>query len=350
MKKLTIFICLALCLSLLAGCAGTTVVYTDCTCDGLHVEAETTEGTQPTETTVATEGSVKTGLAIVASVTTTDAAADAAGKVAYDVSLVAVLVDDAGVIVDCIIDSLGAEVTFDATGAITGGVAAEVLTKNELGFDYNMEAYTGGAAVGEWFEQADALAQYTKGKTVEEVFAAIDSETGLATDADLATSATIKLGGYVEALEVAIANAKHLGAQAGDTLKLASLNAVTEEGGLNCDAVALTMKDGVITSCYIDSLQADATINADGTAAAGNTKTKNDLGFDYNMEAYTGGAAVGEWFEQAASFCAYVTGKTPAEVAGIAVTETTAPAEADLVTSVTIAIGDFQALIAKAAQ
>ena len=344
MKKLAIFICLTLCLSLLAGCAGTTVVYTDCTCDGQHIS------TEATETTVAVEGSVKTGLAVVASVTTTDAAAEAAGKVAYDVSLVAVLVDDEGVIVDCVIDSLGTEVTFDAAGVITGGVAAEVLTKNELGFDYNMELYTGGAAVGEWFEQAAALAQFAKGKTVEEVFAAIDSETGLATDVDLATSATIKLGGYVAALEVAVANAKHLGAQAGDELKLASLNAVAEDGSLTCDAVALTLNDGVITSCYIDSLQAGATINTDGTAAAGNTKTKNELGFDYNMELYTGGAAVGEWFEQAASFCAYVTGKTPAEVANIAIDESTVPTEVDLVTSVTIKIGGFQDLIAKAAQ
>ena len=110
------------------------------------------------------------------------------------------------------------------------------------------------------------------------------------------------------------------------------------------------MKDGVITSCYIDSLQAEVVYNGDGTAAAGNMKTKNDLGFDYNMELYTGGAAVGEWFEQVASFCSYVTGKTPDQVSGIAVTETTAPAEADLVTSVTIAIGGFQALIVKAAK
>ena len=51
--------------------------------------------------------------------------------------------------------------------------------------------------------------------------------------------------------------------------------------------------------------------------------------------------------EQAASFAAYVTGKTAAEVAGIAVSEGK-PADADLSSSVTIAIGDFQKLIAKA--
>ena len=59
------------------------------------------------------------------------------------------------------------------------------------------------------------------------------------------------------------------------------------------------------------------------------------------------GGAVAEWNEQAASFAAYVTNKTAADVAGIAVEEGK-PTEADLVSSVTIRIGDFQALIAKA--
>ena len=60
------------------------------------------------------------------------------------------------------------------------------------------------------------------------------------------------------------------------------------------------------------------------------------------------GGAIAEWNEQAASFAAYITGKTAADVAGIAVDETTKPTDADLLTSVTIKIGDFQALIAKA--
>ena len=55
-----------------------------------------------------------------------------------------------------------------------------------------------------------------------------------------------------------------------------------------------------------------------------------------------------EWNEQAAGFAAYVTGKTVSEVAGIAVTESGSAADADLAASVTVGIGDFQALIAKA--
>ena len=344
MKKIMIIISLALCLSLLAGCAGTTVVYTDCTCEAPH---GTVEGTGATEAVV-TEGAVKTGLAVIASASTTAASDEAEGKASYDVSLVAVLVDDKGMIVDCIIDSIGADVTYDAAGAILSGADVEVLSKYELGDAYNMMLYTGGAAAGEWYQQADALANYAKGKTVEELKTGAVGETGYAQDADLATSATIYLGGYVAAVEAAVANARHLGAQAGDELKLASINSVTETGDLNCDVVAMTMNGGIITSCCIDSLQAEITINADGTASVDNTLTKNQKGFDYGMVAYQ--VSTMEWFEQTENFCAYVAGKTPAHVAGIAVTETTAPAEADLATSVTIAIGGFQALIAKAAQ
>jgi hypothetical protein len=82
---------------------------------------------------------------------------------------------------------------------------------------------------------------------------------------------------------------------------------------------------------------------------AAKVQTKNELGEAYGMKAWAG--AIAEWNEQAASFASYVTGKTAAEVACIAITETTAPAEGtDLRASVTIAIGGFQALIAKAMQ
>ena len=76
--------------------------------------------------------------------------------------------------------------------------------------------------------------------------------------------------------------------------------------------------------------------------------TKNELGEDYGMKAYAGSAY--EWNEQAAAFAAYVTGKTLDEVKGIAVTESTAPADADLASTVTISIAGFQGLIEKAMQ
>ena len=350
MKKFSVILTLILVLSMLAGCAGTTVVYqTNCTCPaGSHdVTAQEPAPTEApaTEAPVVVEGAVKTGLAVVTSIAITDPAEDAPGKASYDVTYAAVNVDDNGVITACKFDSLGADVAFAADGTIeTVDADVEVLTKHELGDAYGMGTF---APAGEWYVQANALADYVVGKTVEELKNGAIDASGYAVDVDLKSSATMNLFGYVAAIEKAVANAKHLGAQAGDELKLVSINALSGSN-LNGDVVAVTMKDGVITSCYLDSLQATLNVAEDGTVSAGNTLTKNELGYDYNMVNFQ--ASTMEWFEQAAGFAAYVTGKTPADVAGIAIDEKTYPTDTDLTASCTIAIGGFQALIAKAAQ
>ena len=362
MKKRSFFLSLFLVVSLLAGCAGTPVVYyTDCTCPVDSHEMAAQPAPVETQAPAVEAGALKTGLYISAGIgDSKSAAAEENGEGKYDVTMVAVLVDDAGVIRDCVIDGISASVKFDAAGSITSDLTAAVSTKNELGENYGMVAY--GGAIAEWDAQAAALASYAVGKTVEELKSGAIDETGKApAGSDLASSATIYLGGYVSAIEAAVANARHLGAQAGDELKLASINgidssaSVTEEKNgtaqLDSTVTALTMKDGVITSCAIDAVQAKVAFDAAGAITTDLTapvQTKNELGEGYGMKAW--GGAIAEWNEQAASFASYVTGKTPAEVAGIAVDEGTKPTDADLTASVTIAIGGFQALIAKAAQ
>jgi len=342
-KIIATLLMLTLVIGLFAGCAGTPVIYySDCTCPaGSH-------------TFIPSEGALKTGLAIVTKASKTEAA----NQVEYDVTVVAVTVDDSGVIQDCIIDSVGAKAAIDTNGAITTDTGAPILTKTELGDNYGMKAY--GNAKYEWYEQAAALADYAKGKTVSELKKGAVNEAGKAADADLASTATIYLGGYVSAIEEAVDNAQHLGAQAGDELKLAvisslgsSSNAASDKAGnaqLDCEAAAVTQKDGVITSCRIDAVQAKVAFDAAGTITTelpANAQTKNQLGESYGMKAW--GNAKYEWNEQAASFAAYVTGKTAAQAAGIAVAEGK-PSDADLSATVTISIGGFQALIAKAMQ
>jgi len=306
-----------------------------------------------------TAGALKTGLVIATNVKdSASASADAEGEAKYDVTVVAVLVDENGVIQDCTIDGISTSVKFDASGAITTDLTAAPQTKNELGENYNMVKY--GGAIAEWDAQAAALASFAIGKTVEDLKNGAVDETGYAPEgSDLASSATIYLGGYVYAIEAAVANAEELGAQAGDELKIAvitgigdSKSADAENAGnaqLNVDATALTMNGDVITSCVIDSVQAKVAFDAEGQITSDITAavaTKNELGENYGMVAW--GGAIAEWNEQAASFASYVTGKTPAEVAGIAIDESTHPTDADLATSVTIAIGGFLGLIAKA--
>ena len=114
---------------------------------------------------------------------------------------------------------------------------------------------------------------------------------------------------------------------------------------------AVTMHYDEITSCAIDAVQANVTFDATGkitTDFAAKVLTKNEKGADYGMVAW--GGAIAEWNEQAASFAKYITGKTVGEVADIAVDETTKTTDVDLLSSVTIKIGDFKTLIEKAAQ
>ena len=342
-KQIAFSLVLVLVLSLLAGCAGTAVVYySDSTCPHDKVPVNPPA-----------EGAVKTGLAVVTSVKDSKDATSAK----FDVTLVAVTVDDNGIIDQCIIDSIGTEIGFDGTGTLTA-IPESVPTKNELGDSYGMVAW--GGAKYEWYRQAAALADYAEGKNLTQLKEGAIDETGYAPDgSDLASSASIYLGGYVSAIEAAVNNAKHLGAAAGDELRLAAIPSVASSAGvtegkdgnaqLDVDVTALTVKDGVITSCYIDSVQAKVAFNANGNITSDLTapvKTKNELGDSYGMVAW--GGAKHEWNVQAANFAAYVTDKTAAQVAGIAVNEGTKPTDADLSAGVTIAIGGFQALIAKA--
>ena len=362
-KNIALILTLALLTATLAGCAGTTVVIGECTCpaNSHNAPVATDPATTEPSTDTTAEGAVKTGLSVSVNISeSTSATEEAKGAAKYDVTLAAVTVDDNGVIQSCVIDSIPATVNFDTTGVITSDIAADVLTKNEQGENYGMVAW--GGAIAEWDAQVAAVANYAIGKTVEQLKNGdIDMTTGKAKDGtDLRSSATIYLAGYVYAIEAAVNNAQHLGAQTGDKLMLATINstgssvsATAEKAGtaqLDADITALTEKDGTITSCYIDSLQAkvefDATgkITTDLTAAV---QTKNALGENYGMVAW--GGATAEWNVQAAAFAAYVTGKTAQDVAGISVTENTKPADGtDLSSSVTIAIGGVQALIAKA--
>ena len=372
-KTLALILTIAMAVALFTGCTGTTVVIGECTCPCVTEEPTVAPETTPAEPSVAPEeptegapaatGALKTGLSVSTNIAdTVSATAEATGAAKYDVTLAAVTVDDNGVIQSCVIDSIPATVEFDTTGAIVTDLTAPVSTKNELGENYGMVAW--GGAIAEWDAQVKAVADYAVGKTVEELKNGdIDMTTGKAKDGtDLQSSATIYLAGYVYAIEAAVNNAQHLGAQAGDELVLATMPSVgsstaadAENAGnaqLDADIAVLTRKDGVITSCYIDSVQAKIAFDTTGTVTtdlSAPVKTKNELGADYGMVAWAG--AIAEWNEQAASFAQYITGKTAADVAGIAITDTTKPADgSDLASSVTIAIGGFQALIAKAMQ
>ena len=332
---------------LLTGCSGTAVVnYDDCDCPEENEQLEQTPPQSGSSTTA-----LKTGLAVIAGVSDSRNAE----QVDYNVTITAVAVDGDGIIRQCIIDGISAQVALDAAGNITSDITAAVPTKNELGEAYGMKTY--GGATYEWDEQAEALADYAVGKTAEELQRSALNAEGYAAAPELATSATIKLDTLVQAVVQAVNGAQQRGMQAGDTLQLAvisslsgSTSATAASAGiaqLDSDFAVVSRSGNTISSCYIDSLQAKVTFDAAGTITsdiAAPVPTKNELGEAYGMKAY--GGATYEWDQQAEAFSRFVTGKTFAEVAGLATPEGYA-SNADLSASVTIRITGFQALIAK---
>ncbi len=227
MKKI-IALTLALLLALTAftGCRATAVV-------GV---TQPTETTKPTETQPLGDDAVKTGLSMTTTLSSSKNAGEEAGLAQADVTLVAVTVDEKGVIVQCVIDGVQAKVNFDNTGVITSDLQNPVRSKNQLGDAYGMGKYS---SIGkEWNEQAQALADYVEGKTLEEVKGIAITEDGKAADTDLSSSVTIAIAGFIPAIEAAVMGAQNLGAKASDTLKLTTTTSVAgsksagEEAGL----------------------------------------------------------------------------------------------------------------------
>ncbi len=131
-----------------------------------------------------------------------------------------------------------------------------------------------------------------------------------------------------------------------------STDAGEEEGLGQVDSLVVAVlvgEDGKILDCAMDSAQTKINFSKEGkitTDLATAFKSKQELGTEYGM---LGASAIGkEWNEQADAFAAYVVGKTIDEVKGIAVTAEGVASDADLVSSVTVHIGDFIAAVEKA--
>jgi hypothetical protein len=323
-------------------------------------EQPTTEqpAEQPAEEPATEAEAVKTGFAVVTSVgSSKDATAEADGVGQSDSIAVAVTVDKDGKVVKAAIDTAQTKIKFSAEGKVTSDLATVAKSKQELKEEYGMKKAS--SLQKEWYEQANALADFFVGKTAEEIKAIPTTETGVTTDVDLVSSVTIKINDYKEAAVKAIENAQDLGAKADDKLGLAIHTTIAKSKDATADAegqtqaysiytVATFDKDGKITSNIIDASQATVKFDATGKITSDLTapvKTKVELGDEYGMRK---ASQIGkEWFEQAAAFSAYVTGKTVEEVKGIAV-ENGKTTEADLVSSVTVTVSEFQEVIEKA--
>lgn len=273
-KALVMLLTLGFSISMFVGCSGKPVVNN---AEEKNTETVVTEnrgeGTEADGASSSTleAKAVKTGLSIVTSLSATAATAEKDGTAQADITVVAVTVDEAGVINSCVIDQIQGKNTFSASGELTTE-AKEFPSKNELGEAYGMKAYAGSKY--EWNEQAAAVAEYVVGKTVEEVKGIAVNESGVPTDVDLVSSATISISSFILGIEEAVNNAVDLGASHWDTLKVVSMNnsgtseaATAEKDGnaqVYANIAAVTIHEEEITSYIIDSVQANISFNTAG--------------------------------------------------------------------------------------
>jgi len=302
--------------------------------------------------------SVKTGLAVITSIGKSADAGEKDGLAQADSTVVAVMVDKDGKIVNCKIDAVQTKINFTKEGKITTPLDTIVKSKQELKTDYGMIKASG--IKKEWNEQADAFAAYVVGKTVDQVKGMALNEEGAPAEKELETSVTMHVTDYIAAIEKAVANAQDLGAKSGDKLGLGILTTIAKSTDATAEKEGLAQAyssytattfgaDGKITSCYIDASQTNINFSVDGkitTDLATAFETKNELGPKYGMAKASG--IKKEWNEQAAALAQYVTGKTVDQVKGISLNEEGAPADKELTSSVTIHITDYITIIEKA--
>lgn len=202
MKKIfALVLSSVLALSVFAGCAKTE--------EPAETPAETpveTPAEEPGEEEPAEAGAiVKLGLGIKTSIGKSKDLTDGAATGQVDSVIVAAGFDKDGKIVSVTIDTAQDKVGFDAEMKLTSDTAVEGKSKLELGDAYGMKGASG--IKKEWFEQAKSLAEYMVGKKVADV-TGMELAENVPTAEDLKSSVTIKVNGYLAALEKAGKNAR----------------------------------------------------------------------------------------------------------------------------------------------
>ncbi len=259
-------------------------------------------------------------------------------------TIATVVLDKDGVIVACKIDAVQNKYTITDSVVFTS-----LLTKKELGYDYNMAKYghslVGNATVKEWFEQAAAFEAWCVGKTIAEV-EAMETQTmsnGYVISADddlLSAGCTISITDFVAAV-VKAGNDEQATTFTTDGELVLGLGVNNSDNGttgddfeatvnMNIDFAAVVTVDGVIVAALNDAAQPKLVIE-DGEVTStsvgkgeGVLKTKRELKEDYKMAAFgkpnVEGGTVKEWYIQSAAFSSYIVGLTPEQVAKLETT------------------------------
>lgn len=162
-------------------------------------------------TFTAVPGSFTLGVSAISNSTESVSAADSEdgnAMVKMYTEFGAAAVGSDGKILAALTDAIQPKITVSAEGEIVS--KDYTATKRELGDDYNMVKY--GNAIAEWDAQAKAFADYTVGKTADEVMG-LDTTTNaegyqVSTDETLLASCTMAIDGMQAAIATAVNNAR----------------------------------------------------------------------------------------------------------------------------------------------
>ncbi|MBE6596227.1 MAG: hypothetical protein E7641_01015 [Ruminococcaceae bacterium] len=225
-------------------------------------------------------------------------------------TVAAVVLDREGKIILCRVDSVDARAVY-LDGAIE---KKSYKSKAELGDSYGMLS-PGGSDLAEWDDQARFFEDYVVGKTIDEV-KGIKSGEG-----ELASGCTIDVSPFIKAIGAAVSSERKTVFKAkGDiTLGVAIDCSVSDKGGsaaYTANMSASVINDGKIAAALIDSRESTIIAEEGVGVEYKPSKTKLELGDEYNMVEYGGASA--EWYVQAKTYADSAVGKTKSELSGLA--------------------------------
>ncbi len=160
----------------------------------------------------AAEGAVTVGLGVKTQINRSRSASDEeTAQAQVDTYMSATAFGADGNVVTTIIDTAQVRVAYDEEGQTASDLSAEIQTKKELGADYGMARVS--AIEKEWYEQVEALEEWMAGQSLEDIMnlsvkVVDDSHQNVPDVAELESSVTITVEGYLAVVEIASEKAK----------------------------------------------------------------------------------------------------------------------------------------------
>lgn len=331
----------------------------------------------PTVTPAKDSSIAKIGLGHITSIgSSVDLGKDKDGKEVLptgqvDTIIAVVGFDKDGKVVKVTIDDAQTKVAFDKDLKLTSDIKALSKTKVELKDAYGM--VKASAIKKEWYQQIAELEKWMVGKKVSEIKAMKvvkkdDAHPAVPDVAELKSSVTISVDGFIATVEEAYANAvDSKGAEKiglGHEVSIASSKSLgTDKDGKEVlplaqvdTAIVATAfdKDGKVVKAIIDNAQTKVQFDKTGKVTTDKKiapKTKVELKEGYGM--IKASTIKKEWFEQAEALGKWMTGKSVADIKAMKTfkkddSHPSVPDVAELKSSVTMDAGEYLAAVEEA--